>query len=92
MYRILLSTSSIIERQVITIPVHNTAGFMFHLDPELTSRDEGAPREGRTRGAVGVPIAIATKTRQKPFSEFKNIGIWSINTAVVHAIRLIKFG
>jgi hypothetical protein len=24
----------------------------FHLDPELASRDEGAPQEGRTRGAV----------------------------------------
>jgi hypothetical protein len=25
----------------------------FYLDPELASRDEGAPREGRTRGAAG---------------------------------------
>jgi hypothetical protein len=25
----------------------------FHLDPELASRDEGVPWEGRTRGVVG---------------------------------------
>jgi hypothetical protein len=45
----------------------------FHLDPELASRDEGAPREGRTRGAVGGIVPIATISRHKPFSEFKNI-------------------
>ena len=46
----------------------------FHLDPELASRDEGAPREGRTRGAVGGIVPIVTTSRHKSFSEFKNIG------------------
>jgi hypothetical protein len=44
----------------------------FHLDPELASRDEGAPRERRTREAVGGIVPIVTTSRHKPFSEFKN--------------------
>jgi hypothetical protein len=46
----------------------------FHLDPELASRDEGAPREGRTRGAVGGIAPVVTTSRHKPSSEFRNIG------------------
>ena len=42
----------------------------FHLDPEseLASRDEGAPREGRTRGAAGgvVPINSCSCRHHKP--------------------------
>jgi hypothetical protein len=39
------------------------------LDP----RDEGAPREGRTRGAVGAIVPIVTTSRHKTPSEYKNI-------------------
>jgi hypothetical protein len=45
----------------------------FHLDPELASRDEGAPREERTLGAVGGVVPIATTNHHKPFLEFKNV-------------------
>jgi hypothetical protein len=41
----------------VPYPKHAIQYSGFHLDPELASRDEGAPREGRTRG-------------HKPFSEF----------------------
>jgi hypothetical protein len=47
----------------------------FHLDPELASRDEGAPREGKTCGAAGGIVPIAT-TSHKPSSESKNIGLY----------------
>ena len=43
----------------------------FHLNPELASKDEGAPREGRASGAVGGIAPIVTTSRHKPFSEFK---------------------
>ena len=56
----------------------------FHLDPELASRDEGAPREGRTRGAAGGGgrsyyirscsyrlSSPQAATSHEPFSEFK---------------------
>jgi hypothetical protein len=39
----------------------------------VTSRDEGAPREGRTRGAAGGIVPIVTTNRHEPFSVFKNI-------------------
>jgi hypothetical protein len=46
----------------------------LHLDPGLASRDEGAPRERRMRGAVGGGVVlIATTSRQKPPSGHKNI-------------------
>ena len=39
----------------------------------LRNRDEGAPRDGRTRGAVRGIVPIVTTSRHKPISEFKNI-------------------
>ena len=36
----------------------------FHLDLELASRDEGAPREGRTRGAAGGGSFLSTNRSQ----------------------------
>jgi hypothetical protein len=42
----------------------------FHLDPELASRDEGTPREERTRGAAGgVPCIPFSKSA---FSNVEN--------------------
>jgi hypothetical protein len=35
------------------VPHRNPHYSGFHLDPELASRDEGAPREGRTQNARG---------------------------------------
>jgi hypothetical protein len=59
----------------------------FHLDPELASRDEGAPREERTRGAVGGIVPIVTTSRHKPFSEFKNIGFSGVIIRPLWAVK-----
>ena len=64
----------------------------FHLDPELASRDKGAPQEGRTRGGsrgrgdrgsflfLSPPKAA---TNCKPFSEYKNIGFYDSGGAAI---------
>ena len=45
----------------------------LHLDPELASRDEeGAPREGRTRGAAG---GVAPSSPQAATNRSQNFKI-----------------
>jgi hypothetical protein len=59
-------------------PYHQLEG--PKLDPELasSSRDEGAPREGRTRGAVGGIGPVVTTSRHKPQTQT--------------ALRILKYG
>ena len=58
-----------------------TAYSGFHLDPELASRDEGAPREGRTRGAVGgiVSIVIIKFGLEPEFLDTEFRYFWALN-------------
>jgi hypothetical protein len=46
----------------------------FHLDPELASRDEGAPRERRTCGVVG-GIAPTVSSPQAAANRSQNLKI-----------------
>ena len=59
----------------LNTPNTHAPRYFYVFDPELTSKDEGAPQEGRTKNARGGREDRSYR-HHKPFSEYKNIGFY----------------
>jgi hypothetical protein len=56
------------QKDMVNSGAGGAAGFIWTPNWLLAPRDEGALREGRTRGAVGGAVPVFTTSRHKPFS------------------------